>query len=247
MSDERTIDNDLEMPKAVDGFIKTFNNTGFMTDYLDRFSQTFVDYSAGSDKPVMDIGAAYGVATLAALDRGASVISNDIDGRHLAVLEQRVPEHARTRLSLLCGEFPNLDIESDSLGAVLAARLFHFLDGDTIERSAQKLFSWLAPGGKVFIVAETPFVKTLIGFREEYKQRKESGDPFPGLIQDMLVFSPHATMIPKLGNWMDVDVLTRVFSASGFTIEECAYFARPEFPSWLQLDGQESVGLIARK
>ena len=35
--------------------------------------------------------------------------------------------------------------------------------------------------------------------------------------------------------------------AAGFVIEKLGTFARPEFPPDIQLDGRESVGLIARK
>jgi hypothetical protein len=44
---------------------------------------------------------------------------------------------------------------------------------------------------------------------------------------------------------LDPDVLRRLFSEAGFMIEECRTFARPEFPADIQLDGRESVGLIA--
>ena len=236
-----------QMPEAEDGFIKTLNNTGYMTVDLDRYSRAFVDASGHEQLPVMDIGAAYGVATLQALQSGANVIANDIEEKHLQVLYHRVPDADRCRLRLLCGPFPDLDIEADSLGAALICRVLHFFDGETIERAANNLNRWIRPGGKVFVISETPFVGTLKAFASEYARRKEEGDSWPGLIIDMQAYTARAGALPKLGNWLDVDVLTLVFSGAGFIVEHCDYFARPEFPQWLQLDGRESVGLIGRK
>jgi hypothetical protein len=48
-------------------------------------------------------------------------------------------------------------------------------------------------------------------------------------------------------HFLDPEVLARVFTAAGFIIEKAATFARPEFPKDIQLDGRESVGLIAIK
>jgi hypothetical protein len=48
-------------------------------------------------------------------------------------------------------------------------------------------------------------------------------------------------------HFLDPDVLSRVFTESGFRIDEATMFARPEFPEDIQLDGRESVGLIATK
>ncbi len=235
------------MPDVEDGFIKTLNNTGYMTAGLDRFSQAFVDFAAKAPLRVMDVGAAYGVATLAALKCGASVVANDIDERHLNILYERVPSADRSRLQLLCGPFPDIEVQADSVSATLICRVLHFFDGAAIELSAKKVREWTVSGGKVFVVSETPFVGTLKLFSDEYTRRKKEGDPWPGLILDMQSYTPRASGLPKLGNWLDKDVLTRVFCAAGFSIDECEYFARPEFPDWLQLDGKESVGLIATK
>jgi 2-polyprenyl-3-methyl-5-hydroxy-6-metoxy-1,4-benzoquinol methylase len=98
----------LEMPPAdASGFVKTINNMGFMTTYLDEFSQQFVDSSANCDGPVLDIGCAYGNASLPALKLGARVIANDVDPRHLEIVSQKSIELGlRERLTLAPGRFP---------------------------------------------------------------------------------------------------------------------------------------------
>ena len=65
------MNKNLEMPPVeAGGFVKTFNNMGFMTTYLDEFSQKFVDSSVNCGGPVLDIGCAYGNASIPALKQG---------------------------------------------------------------------------------------------------------------------------------------------------------------------------------
>lgn len=53
--------------------------------------------------------------------------------------------------------------------------------------------------------------------------------------------------LPQRMNLLDEPTLRRVFLKAGFVIERLELFPRPEFPVDIQLDGRESVGLIARK
>ena len=60
-------DEQSGLPKPfIPGLIPTMNNTGFMTEALDAYSQEFVSYAGSIADEVLDIGCAYGVATLAA-------------------------------------------------------------------------------------------------------------------------------------------------------------------------------------
>ena len=234
------------------GFVKTLNNQGFMTDYLDEFSQAFVEFSPKAPGPVLDIGAAYGVASLAALRAGANVIANDIDPRHLEILMreavQKLGEDV-TCLKLLPGKFPGeLACEESSLGAILACRVFHFFDGDTIEQGIHAAFRWLKPGGKFFLVGETPYVGGLQPFVPIYEARRAEGAKWPGYIEDFLKIDPNRGKdLPKSMHLLDVEVLTRVFQDAGFSIERAHTIARPHFPPGLKLDGRESVGIIGVK
>src|SRR5262245_32852905 len=120
------------MPEAKAGLIPTLNQMGWMTVGLDAFSQAFVDFAPTAPGPVLDIGAAYGVASIAALNKGARVIANDLDPRHLEILRDNAPSAYARNLSLRPGAFPDeLDFEEDSLGGILACRILHFFDGPT--------------------------------------------------------------------------------------------------------------------
>src|SRR5262245_33374185 len=118
------------MPEAKDGLIPTLNQMGWMTVGLDAFSREFVDFSSTAPGPVLDIGAAYGIASIEALKTGARVIANDLDRRHLDILYDRAPKEYVRNLILKAGEFPNeLNFSDYSLGGILACRILHFFDG----------------------------------------------------------------------------------------------------------------------
>lgn len=235
------------------GFVKTLNNQGFMIDYLDGFSEEFVTFSADGPGPALDIGAAYGVASIAALMKGANVIANDLDSRHLELLtvtaDKLTSPDQMARLQLMPGRFPNeLPIAPSSLGSVLACRVFHFFDGPTIENGVKKVFDWLKPGGKFFLVAETPYVGGLKSFWPIYEARKAAGEPWPGYIEDFLKIDPtRGKDLPNSMHLLDTEVLSRVFKDAGFEIERVAIIPRPKFPPGLKLDGRESVGIIGKK
>jgi SAM-dependent methyltransferase len=242
--------NQTKMPAAEpNGFVKTLNNMGYMTSFLDEFSKYFVEFAPIAPGPVLDIGAAYGIASLPALEGGATVIANDIDGVHLEILKERAADHLKSRLSLKTGAFPDqLQMDGDSLGAVLVCRVMHFFDGDTIERSAAILFEWLKSGGKAFIVAETPYLKNFQNFIPIYEKRRDSGEKWPGFIDDVMAIAPErGAFLPPKMHLLDPDVLSRTFKNAGFIIEAARTIARKDFPEDLQLDGRESVGIIARK
>ncbi len=240
----------FKMPEAErNGFVKTLNNMGYMTSTLDPFSLEFVVFAPEAPGPSLEIGAAYGVATLPALAQGASVIANDIDARHLQILIDRVPEAHRPRLSIMHGSFPEeIRLENGSVGATLIARVLHFLDGPTIDFAMQKIAEWLAPGGKLFIVAETPYLRNFQRFQPIYEARKMAGAKWPGFVENVHEIAPdRAKFLPKTMHLLDVEVLRRAAEEAGLYVEKIHTFPRPDFPEDIRFDGRESVGLVAVK
>jgi 2-polyprenyl-3-methyl-5-hydroxy-6-metoxy-1,4-benzoquinol methylase len=91
--------------------------------------------------PVLDIGCAYGMASLPALKKGAVVIANDLDERHLQLLKSQAPVSSLERLQLKPGRMPDdLDFPEGNLGAVLASRVLNFIHPDKLEESFHKIF-----------------------------------------------------------------------------------------------------------
>jgi hypothetical protein len=238
------------MPAAEsNGFVKTLNNMGYMTSTRDPFSNKFISFSSKAKRPVLEIGAAYGIASIPAIELGATVIANDIDSRHLDILKARVEPEMHSRLRLVPGSFPEeLDFEPESLDGVLIARVLHFFTGERIESSAKKLHTWLARRGKVFVVAETPYLRNFQSFIPLYEKRVKEGHFWPGFIDDVMQVAPErGQFLPKQMHFLDPNVLTRIFGSNGFDIEACYTISRHDFPEDIQLDGRESVGIVAVK
>lgn len=231
-------------------FERTLNGTGYMIRSLDEVSAGFIRFAAtDAPGPALDIGAAYGVATLAALEQGARVIANDIDPRHLDILETRVPPEHRARLALLPGAFPDdISVDDGSIGAVLAARVLHMFDGPQIERSAAMMFQALAPGGKAFVISEASTFFRYPQLREKYDAQLKSGRPWPGFVTGVRALLPEeAEHVPDQVHFLTPEDLSLVFLNAGFVVEWCEFYQRNvggEGP-WYQR--RRSVGLVARK
>jgi SAM-dependent methyltransferase len=220
-----------EMPKPfMPGLIPTMNNTGFMTESMDAYSQEFATYAGPLQAEVLDIGCAYGIATLAALANGARVCAADIEPKHLRVLEGRVPASQRSRLRTQVATLPDVDFPRDSFGAILAARVFHFLTGAEIETVVARMHDWLVTGGKIFIVADSPYTGPWYKAAPQYEERKRLGDPWPGFQENYAQFLPNTAdpaQHPKIINPLDPDILRRVVTAAGFVVEKAAFLPGP--------------------
>lgn len=237
-------------PSFDDNFERTLNGTGYMIRTLDRLSGEFVDFAATeAPGPALDIGAAYGVATLEALDRGARVIANDIEPGHLEILATRVPAEHLDRLMLLPGAFPDgVSLDEGSIGALLAARVLHMFDGPQIERSATLMFESLAAGGKAFVISEASTFFRYPQLREKYEQQLSSGQHWPGFVTGVRELLPEeAEHVPDQVHFLTPDVLTSVFKDAGFVVEWCDFYQRNTGGDGPWYQRRRSVGLIARK
>ncbi|MEO6038080.1 MAG: class I SAM-dependent methyltransferase [Saprospiraceae bacterium] len=230
--------------------IPTRNQTGWASNQLNEVSELFVAFCRFAEHPVLDIGAAYGIASLAALEAGATVIANDLDPDHLAsIANSAKPGHAG-RLQLAPGRFPRqLKFPAASLSAIHASNVFHFLTGPQLQIGFASIAHWLAPGGKLFVQASTPYQQPFQNFIPVFQERREACETWPGWIENTAEYSKHRMLsqIPKSIHLLDEFTLRRAAEAAGLIVENAWLYRRRDLPASLFLDGRECAGLIARK
>ncbi len=237
--------------------IPTLNNMGWMAAAIgDPYTRAFIDYAENASLPVMEVGAAYGVAATSVLNNGGRIIVNDLEPHHLHVLYEQTPEPLRENLQLLCGScIDGIDLEADSVSAILCARVFHFFDSATIATCLARFQHWLEPGGKLFIVADSIFHGMNQDIYPEFLARKAASHATPGRVS--LINNPRLEAqedkeellqaMPEYFNFIDIETLSSLFNAAGFIVESTDYFS-PEYYYDVSLwDGREGIGMVGVK
>jgi len=243
----------LDMPKSyIPGMIPTLNDTGFMTETMDEFSVAFAEYAGTCQHPVLDIGCAYGVASIPALANGATVVACDMDQGHVDILAHRTPDADKARLTTDTGILPDKDYPAESFDAILAARVLHFLTPEQIQESVAKMVTWLKPGGKVFLITDTVYTGFWKQHATIYEEKKAAGDPWPGVIEKANEYLPEPARSKTSMTYMhllDPDIFRRVAEEAGLIVEKVGY-VRPSAEETGKAYGEtdkERVGVIARK
>lgn len=237
--------------------IPTLNNMGWMiAQKIDPYTEAFINHAVASTRPVLEVGAAYGVAAPRILEQGGTVIVNDLDGRHLQILHEQTPVHLRSRLSLLPGScIDEIEIAEHSLSAILCGRVFHFFDARTIAVCLERFARWLEPQGRIFIVADSIYHGMNEKIFPEFLQRKAAGHPNPGRVS--LVDNPRLAdqpnrqeildAMPEYFNFLDIETLARLFNEAGFLVDQAGYFPARYYYEVSLWDGREGVGLVGTK
>ncbi len=241
----------LQPPEGwVDGMVPTMNGTGFMFERIDAYAEEFIEYSGSIDDEVLDMGCAYGVASISALQAGAKVRACDLDERHIEILESRVPKELRANLTCQQAQLPDVDLPADHFGAIFCSRVFHFLSGDDIDASTRNMFRWMKPGGKLYIVADTPY-GIWRNFIPTWEANYEKGERWPGWMEPAIDFLPYSSSgkskHPPFMNLQDPDLLARTCTEAGFNVQRATFIARPDFSEKGRMDGRENCGVLAIK
>jgi len=229
----------------------TLNGTGFMFKILDEFADDFIRFAGQTDGEVLDLGCAFGVATIAALEAGGRVTACDLDPRHLKILTENTPEALRSQLTCITGQLPDIDLPEESFDAILCSRVLHFLDGSAIDASVRNMYRWLKPGGRLYLVADTPYGiwRKLIPI---FEARRAKNDRWPGLmigLENYLPFAPKDRAIdgPPFMNLLDPELLARICTDAGFEVKRMSFIDRSDFRGLGRMDGRENAGVWAVK
>lgn len=241
---------DLKKFEREGKLFKTLNGMGHSIAELTEYSEAFLDFAPIASGPVLDIGAAFGVASLPALERGAEVIINDMAQEHLDVIASKMPDHLKSRVFYRQGRVPDdLMFKPQSLGAIHSSQVFHFLSGEELMRMFDLMFTWLKPKGKIFVITGTPYVHILRKFIPIYEQRKSEGVRWPGELPSLKMYTSHPVSDdnPSFCHFLDDTILGRTAREAGFIVEKLSLFDRGDLPDHIKWDGRENVGLIAHK
>ena len=93
---------------------------------------------------------------------------------------------------MIPGELPDelIGLPEKFFDAILICRVLHFFTGAKIEESLALLSKLLAPGGKIYIVCETPYLKNWQRFIPEFNKRVEV--MLNGLVKLLILLSMKA-------------------------------------------------------
>ncbi len=169
---------------------------------------------------VLDVGAGYGALSRETLDRGATVISNDIDCKHLLYILKHLTREKRSRLHLNSEDIRTLKLENNSLDLIAFDQVLHFFKGAEIDALLTKSYRWLKPHGKIYIIVMS---NEHHSFRHkiDYDKNKE----WPG--EDLVVPRKHlpklAYALPATVHVMSIQTLRNHLEKIGYKIERADY------------------------
>lgn len=229
----------------------TQNQKGF-TYSLTLIGEKFVDFASKCDGVVMDIGAAFGVATIPALQAGAKVIAVDICKEHLDTIPSKIDEDLKRNLLTIHAGFPDMNVPQMTLDGVYISQVFPFLTGQQIEAGIAKIYNWLKPGGKIFIVSFTPYLSHVASYIPVYEEKKKNGEPWPGYIENLTQYCSDSSIgnkLPSSIHHVDQQDVERALINAGFKIELSILLGDEmnELPEGIKFDNRERIGVIARK
>lgn len=236
---------------GLENMVPTLNGTGFMFEIRDSYADAWIADAGRITHPVLEIGCAYGVAVIPALEAGGRVVACDMEPGHLEILESRVAPELKANLRCVVGQLPELDFEPEQFGAILCSRVLHFLSGEQIDTAINRMAAWLKPGGRLYLVADTPY-GIWRNFIAEFERNKCAAVRWPGMMVGLHNYLPTPGLHkyidkPAFMNLLDPELLTRMCMEAGLHVERATFIGRNDFKGLGALDGRENAGATAVK
>jgi SAM-dependent methyltransferase len=216
------------------GFIIANNDYGYMIAEPDDLMRAFVSFACKFDTPCVDVGAAFGVASLYAIDQGVKhIIAIDPEQSHLDYIEQQFntkQQQKGQQIELECGYFPKtINLDNHTVCAILISRVLHFLSGQEITDLLRQAYKILIPGGRIFISTISPYVNLLLDYIETYEENENSDNiEWPGEIDDLRKYLPDSDHKhnQKYGHVLTPKVLSKHLEKAGFKIVTAKFSTR---------------------
>lgn len=212
---------------SLSGVSRLNTPTDRMSPALDDLSMRFAIFARDAPSDVLDIGAGDGIATAAALTRGARVCAVDPDQAALQLLMTRVPPVHAPSLRLRVASLPTMNFKFPHFSAIHVARVFHLLDPPALQASLQKFFNWLYPDGKLFLSTLTSGGDYWHFAETEIFRKKLELDPWPGYFENIRYLRPSWEGLSDSVHLLDEPILRRELEAAGFEIEYAHAYPLP--------------------
>lgn len=236
-------------PEKIEGRIATKNKMGFMFE-ISGVSSQFIKDCKNYQGTVVDIGCAYGIVTLPALENSnANVIAIDLSSEHLKILRKSVPANKIYRLKTVAGRFPNdITFNDNSIDAIHSSLVFHFLNGADTKKALNKIYAALKPGGKFYVNTMSVYIVVLKQFLLEYEKNVKNGAKYPGEIFDFENYAPEQDVphTPDFFNVYKQKDFEKVLQTAGFHVDESFYYDVKE-PAFLASGGKGVIAAIVSK
>jgi len=138
-------------------------------------------------------------------------------------------------------------LPQNKFDAVLASRIFHFLEGKEVEKGLDKIHDWLVDGGKLICTNCSIYHSSVKEqMSETFERRIAEGDKWPGVVRSLdKQDQVHKDYSREFINTFYKEQLEELLPKHGFKIEKIKYFDYPSDP-WLD-EGKGHIGFIATK
>lgn len=231
------------------GMIPTLNRMGHMFVHPDRLTQEFIVDAQHCVGEVLEIGSAFGVASLPVLLSGKTMTVNDLDSRHLDFISSQLPEPMRHLMRPLPGHFPHqVSLPQDQYEIVYASRVLHFVQPRTFIAALREIYQSLQIGGRFYFISTTPYIYVYREFIKTYENNKCMGVKWPGLIRNISELAPHRThQLPQFINLMDLEEALRAMLRVGFRVDSFYYLPADREQNDVAWDGREHIGIVCVK
>lgn len=245
------MEHEYSLSNPKDWMLRTVNKMGITTVELAPPTQAFVEFAAHCKQPVLDVGCGFGFSSLAALKNGAKVIAFDLAKQHLQTLTENTPSHLQANLKTICGHLPeDLNIQENSLSAVHACMILHFLTGEDIRKSLKRFYASLEPGGHLFLGNMSPYlaIYDTDALLKEYNEREARSEKWPGYIQHLpYVKKEWKNQLPTYAHFIKVESAVNFVAEAGFEVQNAYYYTLQTLPEVYKNHNKEYVGVHAIK
>lgn len=237
--------------EAIGGRIATKNHLGFMFIDIAGSTPAFLEYTKKCHGTVIDVGCAYGVATLPALEQStAHVIAFDAAAEHLTVLKNMVKPEDIDRITFKHGYLQqDFNYPENTIDAIHLSYVIPYLSPTDFTHGIHACYQALKPGGKLFINTVSIYLNIFKHLTEDYEEQLTAGATWPGVVEkikESQLNQSDSKHVPDILNLVTLEFLEKQLIHLGFKIEQSFYYDFKNLPEF-HSEGRGCIAIIASK